>query len=84
MNHMSLLVFHSSRRVKYKNATNITIKIRYEIRLMSILLYTRNNVIKISMSKIIKISPKIKNCNENGGRLVKTFSIPHSNGRVLG
>lgn len=84
MNHISLLVFHSSKRVKYRNATNKVMKTRYDIRLISILLYTRNRVIKISISKIIKISPKIKNCNEKGGRLVKIFSIPHSNGRVLG
>jgi len=40
-------------------------------------------VIRISISKMIKIKPKIKNCSEKGGRLIKMFSIPHSNGNAL-
>jgi len=47
------------------------------------LLQRRNKVIKISISKTIKIKPKIKNCREKGGRLIKIFSIPHSKGRAL-
>jgi len=41
-------------------------------------------VIRISMSKTIKIRPRIKNCREKGGRLMKMFSIPHSKGKALG
>jgi len=41
-------------------------------------------VIRISMSKTIKMRPRIKNCKEKGGRLMKMFSIPHSKGKALG
>jgi hypothetical protein len=40
-------------------------------------------VIRISISKIMKIRPRMKNWSEKGGRLIKTFSIPHSNGIAL-
>ena len=45
---------------------------------------SRNRVIKISISKMMKIKPKMKNWRENGGRLIKMFSIPHSKGIALG
>jgi hypothetical protein len=35
------------------------------------------------MSKTMKIRPKMKNWRENGGRLIKIFSIPHSKGIAL-
>lgn len=59
------------------------IKIRYDGKFKSNLLQRRKRVIRISISKIIKINPRIKNWRENGGRLVKMFSIPHSNGKAL-
>ena len=59
------------------------INVKYKGKEASILLFNKNKVIKISISKIIKINPKMKNCKEKGGRLVKMFSIPHSNGKFL-
>jgi len=77
------LVFLFNKRGRYRNAIKMGRKIRYEGKFRSSLLQSKKRVIRISISKTIKIRPKIKNCREKGGRLIKTFSIPHSKGKAL-